>query len=221
MKRSEKKSLYYPISLNISGEKCVVIGGGQVALRKVSALLEYGADIEVISHEICPELSKLEESGMVHVIRRDYIQGDLKGALLAIAATDDSRINQRVTTEARRKKVLVNVVDDLHNSDFIVPSCLRRGDVTIAVSTGGISPALARKIRTEIERSIGDEYASLAMLISEVRSELKQKGIKVDGDAWQKVLDLDLLTAMVKEGRIEEVKTILFNRLEKAGCSES
>lgn len=220
MKRKGQGSLYYPISLDIGGKKCVVVGGGLVALRKVSALLECGANIEVISREICPELGKLEESGMVRVIRRDYVQGDLKDTLLTVAATDDSRINQEVTAEARRRRVLVNVVDDPRNSDFIVPSYLRRGNITIAVSTGGSSPALARNIRARIERSFGTEYASLAVLVGEVRTELKQRGIKVDSDTWQKVLDLDLLIAMQKDGRNEEVKSILFNQLVKAGRRE-
>jgi precorrin-2 dehydrogenase/sirohydrochlorin ferrochelatase len=219
--RSEQDFLYYPISLNINKRKCVVIGGGMVALRKVRALLECGAYVEVISHEICPELIQLKEKGMVHLICREYMQGDLKDALLAVAATDDSVINKKITKEARRRGLLVNVVDDPLNSDFIVPSYLRRGTVTIAVSTGGNSPALARNIREKLERNFGPEYVSLAVLIGEVRSELKQKGVKVDSDEWQKALDLDLLISMVQDGRSEEVKTILLNKLDKVGIRES
>lgn len=217
MKKRHRSSQYYPISLEISGKKCVVIGGGIVALRKVGALLGYGADVQVISREICPELGQLEEGGKIDVVHRDYVQGDLKDAVLAVAATDDNSVNQKVSREARKRRVLVNVVDDPEKSDFIVPSHLRRGNVTIAVSTGGSSPALARKIRSRIGRSFGAEYASLAELISEVRSELKEKGIKVGSDAWQKALDLNLLTALVQDGRSEEARTILLDQLEKSG----
>ncbi|MFC1925345.1 glutamyl-tRNA reductase [Chloroflexota bacterium] len=220
MKMSEQGSIYYPISLNIDNRKCVVIGGGVVALRKVGALLECRANVEVISQEISPELGQLEEGRMIQVIHRDYVQGDLKGAVLAVAATDDNSVNQKVSTEARKRGVLINVVDDPEKSDFIVPSQLRRGTVTIAVSTGGSSPALARKIRSRIEKSFGVEYGSLAALISEVRSELKQRKIKVGSDAWQRALDLNLLTALVQDGRSEEARDILLSQLEKAGRSK-
>ncbi|MFC2009672.1 bifunctional precorrin-2 dehydrogenase/sirohydrochlorin ferrochelatase [Chloroflexota bacterium] len=220
MNKGEAGSLYYPVSLDISGRECVVIGGGPVAYRKVSALLDCGASVAVISHDICPELGRLEEMGTVRMIRRDYVPGDLEKAFLAIAATGDSEINHKVAAESRKRRVLVNVVDDPDHSDFIVPSYLRRGDITIAVSTGGSSPALSRRIRTGLEKSFGEEYASLAVLIGEVRSELIKKGIKVDGDAWQKVLDLDSMVAMLQEGRQEEVKTVLLNQLEKAGRGE-
>jgi siroheme synthase-like protein len=141
----------------------------------------------------------------------------LKKAFVAIAATDDSEINQRVVAEARKGAVLVNVVDDAENSDFIVPSYLRRGEVTIAVSTSGRSPALARKIRTRLEKELGDEYASLIHLIGEVRAEVKQEGMKVDGDRWQKALDLDLLLELLSRGDEAEARAILLSNLKSKG----
>ena len=133
---------------------------------------------------------------------------------MAIAATDDSEINLKIAEEARRKVILVNVVDDVVKSDFILPSFVRRGDITIAVSTAGKSPALARKIRTILENVFGDEYASLALLIDEVRAEIKSQGIKVSGDAWQEALDLDLLVETVRKGDSEKARAILFSNLE-------
>ena len=213
MKR-EQPSSYYPVFLNISGKRCVVVGGGQVALRKVRALLEHRANIEVISPDPCSELIELAEDGQIRVFRRHYRPGDLRKAFTAIAATDNSDINLQVMKEARRKAVLVNVVDDAENSDFILPSYLRRGDVTVAISTAGRSPALARKIRTRLEKVFGDEYASLALLIDEVRTEAKQQRIDVDGDAWQEALDLDLLLELLRRKDAEKAKAILLRNLK-------
>ena len=191
----------------------MVVGGGEVALRKVKALLEFRANVDVVSPELCPELTALAESGQIRVFRRHYQPGDLQGALIAIAATDNSDINQKVVKEARSKAVLVNVVDDAGNSDFIAPSYIRRGDVTIAISTAGRSPALARKLRTRLEKDFGDEYASLALLMDEVRTEVKRWGIEIDGDAWQEALDLDLLTDLLKRGETKKAKAVLLRRL--------
>jgi siroheme synthase-like protein len=107
------------------------------------------------------------------------------------------------------------VADDAGNSNFILPSYLRQGYITIAISTGGRSPALARKIRTKLEKDFGDEYASLALLIDEVRAELKRQEIKVNGDAWQEALDLDLLTDLVRRGDNEKAKAILLSNLKR------
>ena len=207
---------YYPIFLNINGRKCVVVGGGQVALRKVKALLEHGADITVISPDICPELSDLANSHKLQVSRRDYRTGDLEGSFIALVATSDHDINNKVSEEAKEKKVLVNVVDDPDISNFIVPSNVCRGDVNIAISTGGKSPALARKIRTRLEEDFGDEYASLALLIEEVRTEVKRQGIEVNGDDWQKAIDLDVMIDLLKQDKGEKAKAVLLNNLKRS-----
>jgi len=195
LKKANQTPAYYPMFLNISGKRCVVVGGGRVALRKVRALLEHRASVEVISPDLCPELIELAEGGQIDTSRRHYQPGDLRKAFIAIAATDNSDINQQVVKEAQSEAVLVNVADDPKNSDFIVPSYAHRGEITIAVSTAGRSPALARKIRTRLEKELGDEYASLAHLIGEVRAEVRRQGIKVTGDDWQEALDLDTMLA--------------------------
>jgi precorrin-2 dehydrogenase/sirohydrochlorin ferrochelatase len=216
MKGKNQRLPYYPVSLDISGKRCVVVGGGQVARRKVGALLACGADIKVVSAEPGPELAALEESGRIAVIHRHYRPGDLQKAFIAIAATDSSDINQQVVKEARQEAVLVNVVDDPGNSDFIVPSCVRRGSVAIAVSTDGRSPALARKIRTRLEKEFGEEYASLVNLVGEVRTEVKRQGIEVSGDGWQEALDLDLMIDLLKKGDAEKARAVLLDNLKKA-----
>jgi len=214
MKEKDRPLCYYPIFLNISGKKCVVVGGGKVALRKVRMLLEHEARVEVISPELCSELKELARDGKICALNRDYQAGDLKGATMAIAATDNSDINLRVLNEAQREAILVNVVDDPEISDFIVPAYMRRGVITIAVSTSGRSPALARKIRTRLEEEFGEEYAFLVHLIGEVRAEVKRQGIRVNGDAWQKAIDLDLLLELLRQGEREKAKAILLNNLK-------
>lgn len=212
MKRDS--SSYYPVFLNIRGRKCVVIGGGQVALRKVEALLNAGADVKVISPDLCPELIKLADTEEISVEKRLFQSGDLEGLLITVAATDDNGINLEVAKEARGKGILVNVVDDPGHSDFIVPSYLRRGDITIAVSTAGRSPALARKIRSRLEDVFGDEYATLARLIGEVRMEIRSQGIKVKGEDWQKAIDLDLLIDLLKKNEKEQARSLLLSNLK-------
>ena len=214
MKRQEQTSPYYPLFLNIRGKQCLVVGGGKVALRKVQALLEHGAGIEVVSPTFCRELNQLAQDGAIRTIQKDFNKKDLQDALIAVAATDDARTNESVAAEARRRGVLVNVVDNPQNSDFIVPSFFRRGDVIVAVSTSGKSPALARKIRNELEKGFKAEYAQLAVLADGVRSELKQQGITVSSDAWQEALNLNSLIELLRRGKNREAKEIMLNRLK-------
>ncbi len=205
--------VYYPAFLKIHGKRCVVIGGGAVALRKTKMLLDFGADVTVISPTLSPGLERLAEAGTVRLVRREYETGDLKDVVIAIAATDARETNQRVADEAREQGVLVNVVDDPEKSDFIIPSFFRRGGLTIAVSTGGASPALARKIRTRLEGILGEESALLLSIVADVRSALKERGIMVSADAWQQALDLDLLIELVRARQPEEARALLLRKL--------
>jgi siroheme synthase-like protein len=206
---------YYPIMLDIEGKRCVVVGGGQVALRKVETLLQHGAVVEVISPELCPELEELASNGSVKATLRPYRAGDLQGAAVAIAAADDSETNKSVSREALESGPLVNVVDVPELSSFIVPSALCRGDLTIAVSTNGRSPALSRRIRADLESKFGEEYSQLVSLVEEVRSELKRDGISIPGEAWQDALNLDALLELLRSGRRDEAKKWLSRALRK------
>jgi siroheme synthase-like protein len=207
---------FYPIMLKVGGERCIVVGGGKVAERKTKMLLECNASVCVISPRLSPELDGLVREGCIQNVARDYRPGDLEGALLAVAATDDPEVNEQVCREGREKGVLVNIVDDLENSGFILPSVIRRGDVVIAISTSGRSPALSRKIRTVLEESYGIDYASLALLLSEVRSELRERGVHIEGDAWQESLDTELLLDLLRKGESEEAKRRLLSDLENS-----
>jgi len=213
-KKNSKAFAYYPISFNLQGKRCVVIGGGKVALRKIKILLECGAKVTVISPKPHPEISKLSEERAIQLMERDYKARDLKDAVIAIACTDVKKVNRKAADEAKKARVLVNVADDPERSNFIIPSFFRRGNLTIAVSTAGVSPALARKIRTRLEKSLGVEYASLLSLIGEVRSAINRKGYVVDAETWQEALDLDPLIRLVKARQWRKAKTFLVNKLK-------
>ncbi|MFA5065492.1 MAG: bifunctional precorrin-2 dehydrogenase/sirohydrochlorin ferrochelatase [Dehalococcoidia bacterium] len=206
---------YYPVYLNLQGRKCLIAGGGQVALRKATALLEHGAEVTVVSPRLCAGLRKLEREGMLKSVNRSYRDGDIKGVSIAVIATSNSKINRSAAEEARKRRVPVNVVDDPVLSDFIVPSILRRGDLSIAVSTSAKSPALARKIRSRLEGAFGNEYASLVTVIEEVRRRIKKQGLKVSSSDWQRTIDIDSMIALIREGRSEEAGQALIEKLRK------
>jgi siroheme synthase-like protein len=205
--------VYYPIFLNLRGKKCVVVGGGQVALRKVTTLLDCGADITVISPKPHSKMTKLSQNKAIQLFRRHYKQGDLKNSVICIAATDVKAINRQVAQEAKKRGILVNAVDDSEPSDFIIPSFFRRGDLVVAVSTSGASPALAKKIRARLEKKMGIEYSYLLSLIAEIRSEMKKKGLRASAKTWHESLDLDSLIFLLKAGRHEEAKATLLRKL--------
>ncbi|MBT4511759.1 MAG: bifunctional precorrin-2 dehydrogenase/sirohydrochlorin ferrochelatase [Chloroflexi bacterium] len=207
---------YYPMFLDLKEKRCVVIGGGNVALRKVNMLLDHSAKIEVVSTEFCEGLEALAKNDIIKVIRRSYETGDLEGMFIVIAATDNRETNERITAEANERGILINVVDTPDLCNFIVPSYVRRGDVTLAISTNGRSPALARKLRTELEKQFGEEYAQLAEVAAEVRSELKQKGIAVSSEKWQDALDLDGLLDLIRSGQKDKVRNRLWYDLGEA-----
>jgi len=206
---------YYPIFLDLAGRRCLVVGGGTVALRKVEALLEHQAIVKVISPKLSSQLEKMASENTIEIEARQYRSGDLEGAFLVIAATDNAEVNGRVSRDARRLGLLINVVDDAARSNFIVPSSLSRGDITIAISTAGTSPALARKIRTELEDYFGAEYAALARLAGEVRRQLIGSGQAVSPERWQKALDIGYLIGMLREGKEAEARAALLSRLKE------
>jgi len=206
---------YYPVFLSLNGRKCVVVGGGQVALRKVTTLLQHGADITVISPRLCKGLREMDGTGKIQVRHRAYQAGDMEGGYIAIIASGNRTVNRQASLEARCNKSLVNVVDDPALSDFIVPSIVRRGSVSIAISTAGKSPALARKIRIMLEGKLDGEYAELALLIEGVRREAKRRKLKVSSKRWQEAIDLDYMLRLIKQGNSEKARDFLLERLSK------
>ena len=161
---------FYPISLDLKNRKCLVVGGGRVAERKVRSLLQCGAHVWVVSPELTGELQKLAAEGTISFVRRHYATEDLEECFLVISAVDDHEINSRVANDCSERSILVNVVDDPPRCLFAVPSVLRRGSLCIAVSTDGKSPLLARRIREELESLFGAEYDEFLEIMGEVRS---------------------------------------------------
>jgi precorrin-2 dehydrogenase/sirohydrochlorin ferrochelatase len=169
----------------------------------------------VVSPSCCDEIRSLAGAGDIRLHQREYREGDLEDAFVVIAATDDRQTNLAIAEAARRAGCLVNAVDDPASSDFIVPACVRRGDITIAVSTSGKSPALARKLRTRLEAEFSGEYAELARLVGEVREAIRAEGLKISEKAWQQSLDLEVLVPLLREGKIEEARAAIARKLVK------
>ncbi len=160
---------FYIACLRLTGRRCVVVGGGDVGLEKVEGLLACDADVVVIAPEAHPELQRLALEGSIRWERRPYADGDLEGALIVIAATNDTDINIRVFDDAERRAMLVNVVDVPPLCNFILPAIVRTGPLAIAISTAGASPALAKRMKREISELFGEPYAMLAVLLNEAR----------------------------------------------------
>ena len=194
---------YYPVFLEMKDRPCVVVGGGTVAERKVEGLLAAGARVTVISPELTPALAALKKEGRLHHIARLYREGDLEGYEVAVVATDDGAVNAEVAREGRSAsgRIWVNAEDDPPNSDFILPTVIRRGDIVIAASTGGASPALARRLREELEAFLCEDSGPLAELLQEVRQELRSRGIVVDPEAWQRAIDGRLRALLAQRHR--------------------
>ena len=207
---------YYPVFLDLTGRSCVIIGGGEVAERKIGTLLECDCRITLISREVTSAIQEWADRGDIIWQSRDYQAGDLKGAFLVIAATDQPHTNQAITREAETERALLNVVDNAPLCTFIAPAIVKRGEVTIAISTGGASPALSRKLREYLERSEIMGYAELAPLLSNARREVKVRGLTVHPNRWQQCINATLVT-MVREGREAEALQVLLSGLAKEG----
>ena len=195
----------FPVALELAGRRCVVFGSGPVVRARATALLDAGA--------------------MVTLIARPHEDGDLAGAFLAVAATGDAVETARIFAEAEREGVLLNAVDDPAHCHFAVPAVLRRGDLTVTVSTGGRAPGYARRLRDELSRDIGPEYGTLLDLIGDVRAELRAERPE-DSDferwaaRWRDALEHDLI-GLVRAGRTGEARTLLRAALADADHKEA
>ncbi|HET6964600.1 MAG TPA: bifunctional precorrin-2 dehydrogenase/sirohydrochlorin ferrochelatase [Acidimicrobiales bacterium] len=191
----------YPVSLVVAGKRCVVVGGGAVAARKVMALLEAGADVLVVAPDVCDEIRSLP----VERAERPYRRGDLDEAWLAIAATDDTEVNRQVSADGHDARVWVNAADDPEACAFTLPAVLRRGPVSVSVSTGGHSPALAGWLRDQVAGLLGPEIGRLAELLSEARDQLQAAGRSTEGLDWRRALDSDMLD-LIRSGRMAQAR---------------
>ena len=198
----------YPVVLDLTGRPCLVVGGGAIALRKVSALVEAGARVTVVSPSLTPAVLRLATEAPLRWRPREYAAGDAAGFVLVMVATDDRAVNAAVAAECRERGIWVNCADDPARCDFILPSVLRRGAVTVAVSTGGRSPTLARLLREDLDALLPRDVAPLTEVIADVRRSLREDGVSLDAERWRQALDGEL-RSLVAAGRTTEARARL------------
>lgn len=202
----------YPIMLDLDGRPCLVVGGGAVAGRRIEGLLEAQARVTVVSPALAPPVLEFARDGRLRWWPREYADGDLAGFALVLVATDDPLVNRVVAAEARARAVWINCADDPERCDFILPSVLRRGPLTVTVSTGGASPTVARLVREELEGVLPADYAALTEVVADVRRSLRERGIALDAERWRQALDTEL-RRLVAAGRPAEARERLRERL--------
>lgn len=191
---------YYPVYLQLRGQSCVVIGGGEIAEGKVEGLLAAQAKVVVISPDLTPHLRDLVEEKQLTYLAREYQPGDLSGAFLVICATDQVEINHLVWQEATANRQLVNVVDDTPRCNFIAPSILRKGDLTIAISTSGKAPALAVRLKERLQHELGPEYERFLELAGELREPLARHvpDFETRKALWYELVDSEILDVLAR-----------------------
>ncbi|HJP66826.1 MAG TPA: bifunctional precorrin-2 dehydrogenase/sirohydrochlorin ferrochelatase [Actinomycetota bacterium] len=205
----------YPISLDVTGQVAVVIGEDAVAMGKVEALVAAGARVRVIAEGPGSRLDRLQSDPNVTVERRAYRSHDVDGAVVVVASSAEATLRARIYQDATAAGSLVNVMDDVDHCDFAAPAVVRRGELTIAIGTGGGSPALARRLREDLERQFGEEWGEVLEVLRRVRSETLADlpDIAERSSRWAKALDPEELTRLVKAGRSQEARRRLADRL--------
>ena len=194
---------YYPVFLDIKDQKVIIVGGGAVAERKVENLLTYGCRIYITAHHLTYYLTTLVTQGKIHRVEYNEIPAHMEDAFMAIAATDDPHINREVSVMAKKQRVLINAVDQPDDCSFIVSSVVKRGDLHIAISTGGKSPALAKRIRKELESHFGEEYGVLVDIMGLIRKKILalDKPQTQNKELFEKLANADLSELIRKKDR--------------------
>jgi precorrin-2 dehydrogenase/sirohydrochlorin ferrochelatase len=205
---------YYPVHLDIKNRKCLIVGGGAVGTRKVNTLLECGARVTVVSPEPTPQLTRLASEGSITLEKRDYRSDDMTGMFLVIGATDDESLNHQVSKDAEQAHILCNIADRPEVCNFILPSIVHRGDLVITVSTSGKSPALAKRLRKQLETQFGQEYADFLLLMGAIRKKLLAQAHEPEAhkDLFHKLIESNILNLM-HAGQKEDVNMLLYKIL--------
>lgn len=217
----------YPISLELEGRRAVVIGELAVRERKHQGLLAAGADVTIVAEEPSIILDALETEGRVKVLRRRYEPGDLADAFVCVAGPTDEAERDAIWTESRERRVLTNIIDDIPHCDWAAPALVRRGDLVLAISTGGRSPALARKLREDLSLQFGPEWTDMIEVLGDVREETLQllPDMRDRARRWQRALDLDELRDLVRAGEphmaAERIKRRLLEGIDPAGADRT
>ena len=208
---------FYPLNLDVEKKSCAVIGGGEVALRKIRGLLAAGANVKVISPEVCAEVEELFRRGEISWARENFSEEMLGDEIILIAATNDPEINRRAAQAARAKKILVNVVEGA-GGNFNVPSTIRRGELLLTISTGANSPAFSKFLRQMLEAELGENFGAGLEKISARREEIKKllPNPRARKIFWQKILTQETWQ-LLKDGRLEQLEEKINHALESFG----
>jgi siroheme synthase-like protein len=198
----------YPVNLVVAGRRCVVVGAGRIAARKIDALLAAGADVHVVAIDVGAEVREWADEGRLALSQRPFEPRDLDDAWLATTATGIPDVDHAVFEAGKARRVWVNSADDPANCSFTLTSVVRRGDLVVTVGTGGRSPALAAWLRRRLGEELGPEYATLLDVLSEAREELRAAGRSSEDADWQSALDSGMLE-LIRAGNVEEAKEIL------------
>ncbi len=201
---------YYPINLDVTGRPCLVVGGGRVGTRKVNGLLACGAKVAVVSKTTSTRIKALAKDDMITFHRRGYQSNDLNDIFLVIGATNDTDLNRRIYEGAQKRRILCNIADQPALCNFILPAVVRRGDLLATISTSGKSPALAKRLRKDLEKIYGEEYAETLSLMGTIRKKLLAEAHAPEA---HKPLFNELieggLVEMVRDGRHREMDLLL------------
>jgi len=205
---------YYPVNLDIRNRKCLVVGGGAVGTRKVMTLLDCGAKVTVVSTDVAEKLQELSDSDIIKLEKRPFQISDLDEMFLVMGATDNQEINREIHSEAERLGILCNIADRPEDCNFILPAIVNRGDLIIAISTSGKSPAFAKKMRKDLEKKFGTEYAEFLKLMGEIRNKLLSEDHEPEAHKhlFEQLIKRDLVE-MIKDRDIAAVNSLLFEIL--------
>ena len=234
--------IYYPIFLDVQGKPVLLVGGGHVADEKLGKLVQHGADVTIVAPDLIPPVRAFVDAGQARWTPREFRAGDTAGSFLVMVATDNGAVNRTVADEARASNILVNAADDASNCDFILPSLVRRGEIAVAASTGGSSPAMARWLRERLEEFMSDDVLALAALLADVRRDVRvgdrecashcaraetpppllcaECPNRIPADRWQEAINTELMT-LINLGDLEAAKAHLVASLDRAELQPS
>jgi siroheme synthase-like protein len=200
--------LGYPVNLLVAGRRCVVIGAGRIAARKIAGLLDAGAAVHVVAPDLGDEVVAWRDAGRVTVAERPFEAADLDGAWLATAATPDPAVNAAVYQAGEARRVFVNAADDPAHCSFTLMSVVRQGDLVVTIGTGGRSPALATYLKDHVATEMGPEWGALLDLLAEEREAAHAAGVSTETLDWRQALDSGILD-LVRAGRVAQAKELL------------
>ena len=205
---------YYPVNLDILNRKCLIVGGGSVGTRKVLTLLDCGAIVTVVSPDATEKLLELADNGSIRREKRFYLASDLDGMFLVIGATDNEELNRQISADAEKLNMLCNIADRPEVCNFILPAIVNRGDLVISISTSGKSPAFAKKLRKELEKQFGVEYAEFLRLMGAIREKLLSEKHEPEAHKhlFEQLIKSDLVE-MIKNNRKEDINSLFFDIL--------